>query len=96
MPKKQYFSSIRTLEKQPVVRRDLIKRHLYLVPNSIVVSRGCPHNCNFCYKESFFKGGKSFYTQLVDDALPLIQLPVQRRNTQLIYKQIIPTLGPRI
>jgi len=67
--KKRYFSSVRTLEKQPIVRRDLIKRHLYLVPNSIVVSRGCPHNCSFCYKESFFAGGKSFYTQLVDDAL---------------------------
>ena len=28
----------------PPIRRDLIKRHLYLVPNSIVVSRGCPHH----------------------------------------------------
>lgn len=69
VPKKRYFSAVRTLEKLPAVRRDLFKRHLYLVPNSIVVSRGCPHNCSFCYKESFFKGGKSFYTQLVDDAL---------------------------
>src|SRR6185436_7424041 len=40
-----------------------------LVPNSIVVSRGCPHVCDFCYKEAFFRGGKSFYTQAVDDAL---------------------------
>jgi radical SAM superfamily enzyme YgiQ (UPF0313 family) len=40
-----------------------------LVPNSIVVSRGCPHHCTFCYKDGFFKGGRSFYTQLVDDAL---------------------------
>lgn len=69
MPKKQYFSTTRTLEKLPPVRRDLIKRHLYLVPNSIVVSRGCPHCCSFCYKEFFFKGGISFYTQRVDDAL---------------------------
>ena len=53
----------------PRIRRDLIKRSLYLVPNSIVVSRGCPHVCDFCYKEAFFKGGKSFYTQQVDDAL---------------------------
>ena len=51
------------------IRRDLIKRHLYLVPNSIVVSRGCPHACDFCYKDAFFEGGKSFYTQTVDDAL---------------------------
>jgi radical SAM superfamily enzyme YgiQ (UPF0313 family) len=65
----RYQSSVRTLEGVPPVRRDLIKRHLYLVPNSIVVSRGCPHVCDFCYKEAFFEGGKSFYTQRVDDAL---------------------------
>ena len=53
-PKKQYFSST---------------SNLYLVPNSIVVTRGCPHHCDFCYKDAFFQGGKSFYTQLVDDAL---------------------------
>jgi radical SAM superfamily enzyme YgiQ (UPF0313 family) len=64
-----YTSKERTLRGLPRIRRDLIKRHLYLVPNSIVVSRGCPHTCDFCYKEGFFKGGKSFYTQLVDDAL---------------------------
>ena len=68
-PKKRYFSSVRTLEKLPPVRRDLIKREKYLVPNSIVVTRGCPHHCDFCYKDAFFQGGKSFYTQLVDDAL---------------------------
>src|SRR5512142_1752511 len=59
----------RTLAGLPPVRRDLIKRRLYLVPNSIVVSRGCPHACDFCYKEAFFRGGASFYTQTVDAAL---------------------------
>jgi radical SAM superfamily enzyme YgiQ (UPF0313 family) len=39
------------------------------VPNSIVVTRGCPHSCDFCYKDAFFEGGRSFYTQTVDDAL---------------------------
>ncbi len=68
-PGKVYRSSHRKLEGMPPVRRDLIKRHLYLMPNSIVVSRGCPHACDFCYKESFFHGGKSFYTQPVDAAL---------------------------
>jgi len=68
-PKKVYSSSIRSLDKIPPIRRDLIKRNRYLVPNSIVVSRGCPHHCNFCYKDAFFEGGKSFYTQWVDDAL---------------------------
>jgi radical SAM superfamily enzyme YgiQ (UPF0313 family) len=55
------------------VRRDLIKRHLYLVPNSIVVSRGCPHKCDFCYIGSFFEQGRHFYTQAVDDALAEIE-----------------------
>lgn len=68
-PKRRYQSTHRTLVDMPIPQRDLIKRELYLVPNSIVVSRGCPHTCDFCYKESFFRGGKSFYTQAVDDAL---------------------------
>ncbi len=43
-PKKVYTSlGQRSIEHIPPIRRDLIKRHLYLVPNSIVVSRGCPH-----------------------------------------------------
>ena len=68
-PAKRYQSQRRTLANVPPVRRDLIKRHLYLVPNSIVVSRGCPYVCDFCYKEAFFRGGRSFYTQSVDAAL---------------------------
>ena len=65
----RYRSTVRTLDEVPPILRDLIKRHLYLVPNSIVVSRGCPHVCDFCYKEAFFEGGRSFYTQSVDAAL---------------------------
>jgi len=34
-----------------------------------VVTRGCPEHCDFCYKDAFFGGGRSFYTQRVDDAL---------------------------
>jgi radical SAM superfamily enzyme YgiQ (UPF0313 family) len=68
-PLPRYDSTVRTLADLPPVRRDLIKRSHYLVPNSIVVSRGCPHVCDFCYKEAFFEGGKSFYTQTVDAAL---------------------------
>jgi radical SAM superfamily enzyme YgiQ (UPF0313 family) len=72
-PGKIYRSQVRTLAGMPRIRRDLIKRHLYLVPNSMVVSRGCPHACDFCYKEAFFRGGRSFYTQMVDEALAEIQ-----------------------
>ena len=72
-PKKEYRSRTRTLENIPLPRRDLIKSNLYLVPNSIVISRGCPYQCDFCYKEAFFKGGKSFYTLTVDRALAEIE-----------------------
>ena len=69
-----YVSSVgRTLERVPPIRRDLIRRSRYLVPNSIVVTRGCPQHCDFCYKDAFFQGGKGFYTQRVDDALAEIE-----------------------
>lgn len=67
--KKIYTNAERDIQEIPPIRRDLIKRNLYLVPNSIVVSRGCPHHCDFCYKDAFFERGKSFYTQKVDAAL---------------------------
>lgn len=68
-PAPLYRSKVRSLEGMPPVRRDLIKRDHYLVPDSLVVSRGCPHHCGFCYKDAFYDGGKSFYTQRVDAAL---------------------------
>lgn len=68
-PRRIYINTKRDLENIPPVRRDLINRRQYLVPNSIVVSRGCPHHCDFCYKDAFFQGGKTFYTQRVDQAL---------------------------
>ena len=72
-PGEVYRSRARSLVGAPRARRDLIKRHFYLVPNSLVVSRGCPHVCDFCYKEAFYAGGVSFYTQPVDDALAEIE-----------------------
>lgn len=69
-PRRVYQSTAgRTIEVVPPIRRDLIRRRHYLVPNSIVVSRGCPQHCDFCYKDAFFQGGRSFYTQRVDAAL---------------------------
>ena len=68
-PRGVYYNKERDIQTIPPIRRDLIKRTRYLVPNSIVVSRGCPHHCDFCYKDAFFEGGRSFYTQRVDAAL---------------------------
>jgi radical SAM superfamily enzyme YgiQ (UPF0313 family) len=73
-PERVYVSlGGRTLERVPPIRRDLIQRRRYLVPNSIVVTRGCPQHCDFCYKDAFFEGGRGFYTQRVDDALKEIE-----------------------
>lgn len=66
---KLYSSNSRTLAGLPLPRRDLIAKERYLVPNSIVVSRGCPHGCDFCYSNSFFRGGKHFYTATLDRCL---------------------------
>ena len=73
-PQARYVSTGgRTIHGLPPVRRDLIKRDRYLVPNSIVVTRGCPQHCDFCYKDAFFGGGRSFYSQQVDEALAEIE-----------------------
>lgn len=73
-PQPRYVSTAgRSLQGVPPIRRDLIKRERYLVPNSIVVTRGCPQHCDFCYKDAFFAGGRSFYAQRVDEALAEIE-----------------------
>lgn len=58
-----------SLDSLPLPRRDLFKSKKYLVPNSMVFSRGCPNKCSFCYVSSFYKGGKSFYSYKIDRIL---------------------------
>jgi radical SAM superfamily enzyme YgiQ (UPF0313 family) len=68
-PQRRYVSTRRTLDGAPRPRRDVVDLRRYLVPNALTVSRGCPHSCDFCYKDAFFAGGRSFYTMKVDRAL---------------------------
>lgn len=73
-PRRRYDAPlVRSLDRVPPLRRDLIKRGLYLVPNSLIVSRGCPHHCDFCYKDAFFGQGNSFYVRRVDSVLREIE-----------------------
>lgn len=43
----------------PPARRDLMNPRGYLIRNTMVASRGCPHSCDFCYKSSFW--GPNYY-----------------------------------
>lgn len=73
-PRRRYDAPlVRSLDHLPPMRRDLIKRGLYLVPNSLIVSRGCPHHCDFCYKDAFFGQGTAFYVRKVDSVLREIE-----------------------
>lgn len=67
--KKIYNQGDVCFDSIPLPRRDLFKNDKYLVPNSMVFSRGCPNKCSFCYVSSFYKGGKSYYSYKIDRIL---------------------------
>lgn len=71
--KRRYVAGDVNFDSIPLPRRDLINRTKYLVPNSMVFSRGCPNRCSFCYVSSFYKGKKSFYTYKIDRILEEIE-----------------------
>jgi radical SAM superfamily enzyme YgiQ (UPF0313 family) len=68
-PKKIYMNAERNISSIPPIRRDLIKRSHYLGAEFNCGFQGMPAPLRLCYKDAFFEGGKSFYTQRVDAAL---------------------------
>ena len=72
-PQPRYVSQRRTLDDAPPIRRDLIDRAALPVPELDRRLARLPHHCDFCYKDAFYKGGISFYTQTVDRALAEIE-----------------------
>ena len=54
-------NAVGSAARTPLPRRDLINQKAYLVRNTMVASRGCPHHCDFCYKSAFW--GRTFYEQ---------------------------------
>ena len=88
-PERCFVSQVRTLEGLPPIRRDLWNRSDYLVPTSLVISRGCPHNCDFCYTGNFYRGGRHFYHMSLEravseiDSLPTELDEINRKVMQL-------------
>ena len=55
----------------PVPRRDLFDSKAYLVPQTIVATRGCPHNCDFCSVTTFM--GHTYRCRPVEEVLREIE-----------------------
>ncbi len=59
--KRHYIGTPPAVPSVPPVDRRLFNRSRYLIPNTMVVSRGCPYSCDFCYKDSFWGVGYHRY-----------------------------------
>ena len=59
------------LENLPEPRRDLLKLKKYVINNTIQVSRGCPHACDFCTVTKFF--GAKYRLRPVKDVIKEIE-----------------------
>jgi radical SAM superfamily enzyme YgiQ (UPF0313 family) len=65
--KRLYHGAIRgSAALVPTARRVPMNHGAYLVPNTIVTSRGCPHACDFCYKSGFW-GPRYYEARPIDD-----------------------------
>ncbi|HII72801.1 TPA: B12-binding domain-containing radical SAM protein [Candidatus Woesearchaeota archaeon] len=53
--KPEYLSSGPVdIKDMPVPRRDLLKMRKYIVPNTVIVTRGCPYMCSYCASSKIF------------------------------------------
>jgi hypothetical protein len=68
-PARRYISTVRTLETLPPIRATSSSAGCTWCPTPSSSRAAARTPCDFCYKEAFFEGGKSFYTQKVDAAL---------------------------
>ena len=83
-----------SLEGLPFPRRDLLSRESYIIPDTINVFRGCPHNCSFCSVTRFF--GRTYRYRPLPEVIReiekiLVQSPVSPGRKflgNLLWKRI--------
>ena len=56
----------------PIPRRDLFDKAAYLVPQTMVTTRGCPYNCSFCSVPTFM--GHTYRCRPIEEILKEIEL----------------------
>jgi len=56
----------------PVPRRDLFAQASYLLPQTIVTTRGCPHKCSFCSVTTFM--GHTYRCRPIEEIIKEIEL----------------------
>ncbi len=59
------------LDGSGTVNRSLIRKKSYSMPNPIMTSRGCPHNCSYCSVTQFY--GYRFRHRPIDDIIAEIE-----------------------
>ena len=55
----------------PIPRRDLFDKAAYLVPQSMITTRGCPHDCSFCTVTTFM--GHTYRCRPIEEVLREIE-----------------------
>lgn len=58
------------IEGMPVAKRDLQRKHRYMMPNTVMATRGCTHSCDFCSVPVMCKG---YYKRPVEDVVNEIE-----------------------
>jgi radical SAM superfamily enzyme YgiQ (UPF0313 family) len=56
-----------SMRGQPLPRLDLLRKDAYMTINCVQTTRGCPHQCDFCYVTHFF--GKTYRCRPVKEVI---------------------------
>jgi radical SAM superfamily enzyme YgiQ (UPF0313 family) len=56
-----------SMERRPAPRLDLLHKNAYMTINCVQTTRGCPHQCDFCYVTHFF--GKTYRCRPVEEVI---------------------------